>query len=239
MEGLGMYVFIPSFIFEVDTTPDCHLSYTPLGRNASISSLDYIQPVIPRHTASTTTTVPSVSPAVIEDDDNDNDNANNDILLEILPTYASLWPKKPPTALTPLINHSPLPFPSYETGLKDLDCDELIRRLFSLETQHQQSPADTVKHDAPLKLECMSEQEDIVRELHHPGSRLPPVRPCDTPNSSETKTTYTPEELHRLTECRWFRNYQHIIASSKGGTLLHTGKFPLSLGMYATIPKAP
>ncbi len=89
-----------------------------------------------------------------------------------------------------------------------------------------------------MKLECMSD-EDIVAKLHHPNSRLPPVQPCDTPNSSKTKTTYTPEELHRLTGCQRFRNYQHIISSTKDGTLLNTGKFPLSLGTYATIPKSP
>jgi hypothetical protein len=50
---------------------------------------------------------------------------------------------------------------------------------------------------------------------------------------------YTPEELHRLTGCRRFRNYQHLISSTKDGTLLNTGEFPLSLGTYATIPKAP
>jgi hypothetical protein len=36
-----------------------------------------------------------------------------------------------------------------------------------------------------------------------------------------------------------FCNYQHIISTSKDGTLLNSGKFPLSLGSYTTIPKAP
>ena len=93
-------------------------------------------------------------------------------------------------------------------------------------------------HSPPAKLECMS-AEAIVATLHHPNSRLPPVRPCDTPNASETKSTYTLEELHRLTGCRRFRNYQHIISGKKDGILLNTGEFSLSLGTYATIPKAP
>ena len=84
----------------------------------------------------------------------------------------------------------------------------------------------------------MSDKE-IVAKLHHPDSRLPPVHPCDTLNSSETKHTYTPEDLYCLTGCRRFCNYQHIISSTKDGTLLNTGKFPVSLGAYATIPKAP
>ena len=240
MEGLGMYVFFPAFIVEVDTTSDCHLSYIPLGRTANMSSLDYVQPITPRHSASTTKTAPPLSPAVIEDDtDNDDDDDDaDDIPPAILPTYASHWPKKPPAIPPPPIPTSELLFPSYEDSLKDLDRRELIQRLFSMESRSQQPSTDPGLRDAPSKLECMSE-DDIVQELHHPGSRLPPVRPCDTPNSSETKTTYTPEELHRLTGCRRFRNYQHIIASSNGGTLLHTGEFPLSLGTYATIPKAP
>ena len=49
----------------------------------------------------------------------------------------------------------------------------------------------------------------------------------------------TPEELHCLTGCRCFCNYQHIIFSTKDGTLLNTVKFPLSLSSYATILKAP
>jgi hypothetical protein len=75
--------------------------------------------------------------------------------------------------------------------------------------------------------------------LHHPGTRLPPIHPCDTPNASKNKTTYTPEELHCLTGCHHFRNYQHIILTFIDGTLLNSGKFPLSLGSYATILKAP
>ncbi len=41
-----------------------------------------------------------------------------------------------------------------------------------------------------LKLECML-PEDIMTHLHHPGSRPPPVHPCNIPNASESKTSYT------------------------------------------------
>ncbi len=50
---------------------------------------------------------------------------------------------------------------------------------------------------------------------------------------------WTPEELHRITGCRHFRNYRHIIDASKDGHLIDTGEFPISLGLYMTIPKAP
>ena len=66
----------------------------------------------------------------------------------------------------------------------------------------------------------------------------PPVRPCDTPNPSDTKSTWTAEELHRITGCRRFRNYRHLIQSSKDGSFVDNGEFPASIGAYATIPKA-
>jgi hypothetical protein len=45
MHQLGMYIFFPSFIVEVNMEKDCHLSYKPFGCLASISNLYYIQPV--------------------------------------------------------------------------------------------------------------------------------------------------------------------------------------------------
>jgi hypothetical protein len=50
---------------------------------------------------------------------------------------------------------------------------------------------------------------------------------------------YTPKELHCLTGCCRFCNYQQTILTTKDGTLINTGKFLSSLGTYATIPKAP
>ncbi len=82
-------------------------------------------------------------------------------------------------------------------------------------------------------------QDEIIAQLHHPGTSLPPIRRSDRPNGSDTKSTWTPEELHRIMGCRRFRNYRHIIDTTKDGHLLNTGEFLLSLGSYTTIPKAP
>jgi hypothetical protein len=137
----------------------------------------------------------------------------------------------------------PIPPLAYSVSLKDLNRDALIQRLYSAELAAHPTPPPPAsevpkKGPHPTKLECMS-TDDIVTHLHHPESHLPPIRPCDTPNLSDTKSTYTPEELHRLTGCCCFRNYQHIILTTKDGTLINTGEFPLSLGTYATIPNAP
>ncbi len=83
MHGLGMYVFFPSFIVEVDTATNCHLSYAPIGRASQLSSLNYVQPVQHSTSASATAATPPSAPAVIEDNDDGN------IPPDILPAYAS------------------------------------------------------------------------------------------------------------------------------------------------------
>jgi hypothetical protein len=37
LHRMGIYVFFPSFILKVNTAVDCHLSYKPLGRSATLS----------------------------------------------------------------------------------------------------------------------------------------------------------------------------------------------------------
>jgi hypothetical protein len=47
------------------------------------------------------------------------------------------------------------------------------------------------------------------------------------------------EELHRITGCHQFQNFKHLMSVSKDGTFIDTSKFPMSIGAYTTIPKAP
>ncbi len=241
MHQLGMYVFFPSFIVEVNTNTDCHLSYEPIGHLTSIDKLDYVQPVqAPSPSASTTATTTPSAPTAIKDEDNHND---------VMPTYAAHWPKMPLAPSTPPYNMSLIPPLTFSTRLHYLDCDKLIRRIYLLEhaaalmlnfhANTSPTPADSTKvQSAPKALDCMSVVE-IRTNLHHPHSCFPPIQPCNTPNTSNSKRAFTPEELHCLTGCHHFRNYQHIISTSNGGILTNTGKFPLSLGTYTTIPKAP
>ncbi len=111
-----MYVFFPSFIVEVDTATDCHLSYAPIGRASTMSFMDYVQPIQTHTSASTTAVIPPAPPAVIEED-------NNDVPSDILPTYASHWPKKPPMPPSPAVDLSLIPPPAYLVSLKDLNWD--------------------------------------------------------------------------------------------------------------------
>jgi hypothetical protein len=59
------------------------------------------------------------------------------------------------------------------------------------------------------------------------------------PNASDTKSHWTAEELHCITGCRRFRNYRHLISTTKDGSFIDNGEFPLSIGSFTTIPKAP
>jgi hypothetical protein len=80
--------------------------------------------------------------------------------------------------------------------------------------------------------------EEVARLLHHPNTSLPDIRPCDTANASDKKVHWTSEEIHRIMGCRKFCNYKHILDVSKVGAWMDGGEFPMSLGSYATIPKA-
>jgi hypothetical protein len=93
--------------------------------------------------------------------------------------------------------------------------------------------------DAPASclLSTMSSKE-ITCLLHHPGTSFPSVQPCDTPNASNTKTHWCAEELYRIMGCQKFRNFKHLLQVSRDGKWVDGGKFPSSLGSYATIPKA-
>jgi hypothetical protein len=82
-------------------------------------------------------------------------------------------------------------------------------------------------------------KEDIIAQLHYPGTTLPPISPSNCPNGSNIKFLWTPEELHQITGCCHFRNYRHITDASKDQHLINTDEFPISLDLYMTIPKAP
>ena len=157
--------------------------------------------------------------------------------LDDLPTFASHWPKRPPSPAHPPIAMSLLPPSTYTKSFKDLDWEELIQRLYSVEHPVPQSPTDTkLRSSAPL--ECMV-REEILHLLHHPNTSPPAIRPCDRPNASDTKSHRSAEELHRITGCHRFRNYKHLISTTKDGSFIDNGEFPLSIGAFTTIPKAP
>jgi hypothetical protein len=151
-----------------------------------------------------------------------------------VPTPVVPRPITPPPAEI-FENSLDLPPPDYTLSLQDLDRDKIIQRLYSLE--HTPRLANGKASSLPIPLKCMT-QDNIINKLHHPNLVVPPVHPCDTSNPSNTKSHWTAEELHRVTGCRRFWNYRHLMAVSKDGTFIDAGKFPVSIGAYTTLPKA-
>jgi hypothetical protein len=106
------------------------------------------------------------------------------------------------------------------------------------------SGSSPTTHDAPnvtlnhVSLLSAMPQESIIKLLHHEGSKLPSIRPCDTANNSNTKTHWLAEEIHRIMGCHKFWNYKHILQVSRDGKWVDGGEFPPSLGSFATIPKS-
>ncbi len=248
----GMHVYFPGVVLSVDMSTDCHLSYEPLGKSAPLSSLHYVQPWCPPvlypaessafRAHAGTKPLPELhllgNPVLIEDDgliaqvacDVNNDSPPPIVDTEPeLPTFFSLVPKQlcQAKSTTFLMDNLALIFKHLQVLL-----DRLSGLTVSLPPSLGSDPV------APKLLSSLS-HEEVVWLVHRPGSTLPPVRPCDRSNGSDTKTHWTSEELHRALGCRWFRNYKHIIQTSLDGQWIDGGEFPVSLGAFTTIPKAP
>jgi hypothetical protein len=177
---------------EVNTATDCHLLYAPVGCSCSLPDLNYVQPkflTIKSPLAMSSSMEPA--PVTIEPNDDGPD---------VHPTFVSHWPKCLPSQHHPPLDLSQLPPSTYTKNLRDLDRDELIQRLYSLEVNKSALDISPLPGTPTAPLVCM-ELDDINAQLHHPDKTPPPVHPCDTPNPSDTKSTWTAEELHPITGC--------------------------------------
>jgi hypothetical protein len=199
-------------VLSADTSSDCTLSYEPLGRSAPLSTLHYVQPrcrpSLYPSELSPSSNMVSMTPALIEDD-------------ALVPASASpAAPSAPPVDL-----------PQMASQLQSIAASVLPPSA-------PESPSPPVAPPkTPVLLSTMS-SEDISHLLHHPDTSSPDVCPCDMANASNTKTHWSSEEIHRIMGCLKFRNYKHILDVSRGGEWIDGGKFPMSLGSFATIPKA-
>jgi hypothetical protein len=90
----------------------------------------------------------------------------------------------------------------------------------------------------PPQLLSTLPRDAIIKLIHHEGTNLPSVCPCNTANIPDTKTHLTSEELHQALGCCKFWNYKHLLQVSHDGEWLDGGEFLASLGSYATIRKS-
>ncbi len=245
----GFLVYFPTFILLVDMAVDCPILQL-LGHSAPLHTLNYVQPRFPLVTypsevsPSLSTATPSPAfLALTEADDNDDDDLH--------PQAAASSDQAPYSlaAVTPAPN---LTLDTLSSHLKSLT--KAVHGLTFSPTPPPTSSSlppsamDTVapmsiptddltdKPTSPI-LSTMTSNK-IARLLHHPSTYFPSVQPCDTANSSNTKTHWSTEELHCIMGCCKFQNYKHHLQVSHGGEWVNGGKFPASLGSYATIPKS-
>lgn len=238
----GMHVYFPGVVLSVDMSTDCHLSYEPLGKSAPLSSLHYVQPrcapVVSPPDGSAfrarTDPLPSPGPALIEDDTSqDGGSYLVDAPASDLPQFTSLVPKQ-------VRRRQSTTFSPDDLALISKQLQVLSDRLSGVTAPPPPpSPQPTDSASVAPRLLSSLSQDEVVRLVHRPGSELPPVRPCDRSNGSDTKTHWTSEELHRALGCRRFRNYKHILQTSLDGQWMDGGEFPMSLGSFTSIPKAP
>jgi hypothetical protein len=198
MYGLGFHIFFPMFIIKVDTATNCHLHYAPVGRSASLPALHYVQLTFPPKASALATLEASSPPATIEPDNDDNNNDSNDI------TYVSHWPKHPPSLSPSAIDLNMITPMAFTQSLRDMDREDLAKLLFPDTAPMGSSPMiDQPKCNNLDCLVCM-DKKDIIALLHESDSSPPPIRPCDTPNPSDTKSHWTAKELYHITGCRQF-----------------------------------
>ena len=100
-------------------------------------------------------------------------------------------------------------------------------------------PPQSSTQPPPVNFLSNMTREEITTTMHHPGSTLPAVRPCDTPNGSDTQVHWASEQIHRITGCRRLKNYKQLLQVTSDGKWVDTGEFPMSLGTYSTSAKPP
>ena len=244
----GMHVYFPGVVLSVNNSTNCHLSYKPLGKLAPFSILQYVQPRCALATYPTESLAfragsgPIQSPAtplpcaptVIEDDV----STNGLCAPPLLPGPAGT--AETSTFISPVPNQPPANPKSFSTD----DIASIKQHLQGLSDKlaglQPPPPSSQVPSNSPPSLLLsMLSRDEVMRLVHRPGSKLPQICPCNCANKSNTKMHWTSEELHQALGCWRFRNYKHIIQAILDGHWVNGGKFPMSLGAYTTIPKAP
>jgi hypothetical protein len=251
----GFDVYFSSFVLSVDMASDCHLTYESLGKAAPLSTLHYIQPRCPAKLfPSETLALSSAStphPIVIEDEDAGTVAAVS--VNEAGHAGPSGRPTVSPSTIPP---ESPTTTPTMYLGgisgrldsLAQLVEHLLASRMTASSSSAPQSIVTNDASDGPAQdvlftlsdspwLPSTMSRADVLRLIHHEGAVFSLIRPCDTANSSDKKTHWSAKKLHRAMGCRKFRNYKHLLQVSQDGHWVEGGKFPPSLGSFATVPK--
>jgi hypothetical protein len=200
---IGFHVYFPRVVLSVDTSTDCHLSYTPLGKSVPLSTLHYVQPCCAPTTylteqsalcARTGSAAPPSSlllelTAIIQDDSS---TSSPLALPSFIPAPVMLGfdsPENHPTFYSPILKHAPQPW-----------------TMSTLASEHP-----------PSRLLLSLTHNEVIQLVHCPGLLPPQVQPFDQANGLDSKINWALEELHWALGCRHFWNYKHILQTSLNG----------------------
>ena len=100
-----------------------------------------------------------------------------------------------------------------------------------------QLSADNPKPRRPTTPPERISNEGILLFSSDPSTPPPPVRPCDTPNESDIRTTFNAERLYSLFGGRRFQNYRNVCFTAKDAKFTGGGEPLPSIGEFANLRK--
>jgi hypothetical protein len=231
----GMLVCFPTFVLTVGTSSDCHLSYEPLGCCAPLDILHYVQPrcpptLYPLELASSAPSLCKASHvpglALIEDELGDSLSGDLDQSLvsspHHLPVCGVLPAPQPTNADTLDLSTISLQSTSFVKAISNLSPLPPL----PLPTDAPTCEPTLARPAKPPRLLSTLPRDAIIKLIHHEGTHLPSIRPCNTANALDTKAHWTLEELHWAMGCHKFRNYKHLLQVSCDGKWMDGGEFP-------------
>ena len=118
-----------------------------------------------------------------------------------------------------------------------LDSSDLKSCREEAEVKSTPSPDDTPRNGSSSSIQRIS-MDDLLKFSSDPSLPAPPVRPCDTPNASDTVTTLTSaDRIYRSMGNRRFRSYDRFGQVLQNAKYINSGEPLQSLGEFANLKR--
>ena len=207
----GAFVFFPKFSLAVDDEIDSYVACRSLGR--SVTEFDYIQP---RASAGSAAAAPALrrSPRL----------------------HPPSPPVPTPSPAPPAAARETATVPDDEESDGDVELDPNVPEA---DTElDAAATAPVARTPRCPKLQTARINQEALRQFGvDPDAPPPDVRPCDTPNGSDSLQDLTPDKIYHLFGSRRFRNYEHFSQVSKDAKFVQGGDPCPSLGEFANLRK--
>jgi len=232
MKGCGFigdndtyHVYFPSFVATVDDSIDSYVKYAPLGPSSTLP-FEYRQP---RHSSSSTV-VSSPCPSGVPPPSSTSEDTTS--MVHVIPSYDQDFPPLPPpppksVSWRPTLTMGPSPRPTSTPPAP----------TSRLKPSSYPNPLDTSEAPTSTSTVRRITKSSLMAFLPLNCEAPPAIRPCDTPNGSDTARHFTADQIYKLFGNRRFRNYANICVVAKDSKFINSGDPTPSLGEYSTIAK--